>query len=62
MKPVKWRGVDVTYLAIFVLELLGQAVMGLVLGASIAWGMKLAGVRMTIGIIETVKPKDTPNE
>lgn len=43
-----------TYLAIFAIELVGQAIMGLVLGASIALGMKLAGVRMTIATVETV--------
>ena len=45
-----------TYLAIFAIELIGQAFMGLTLGASIAWGMKLAGVKMTIAAVETTKP------
>jgi hypothetical protein len=47
-----------TYLAIFTLELIGQIIMGLTLGASIAWGMKLAGVRMTIAQVETIGPKE----
>lgn len=47
-----------TYLAIFTMELIGQIIMGLTLGASIGLGMKLAGVRMTIATVEAVAAKE----
>jgi hypothetical protein len=50
-----------TYLAIFTLEMIGQIIMGLTLGASIGLGMKLAGVRMTIATVEAVAPRDSHN-